>query len=51
MKHTIYRALSLANDIESARTPASFIKRQVRKLVYRKVFGLLRRLFHAVGLM
>ncbi len=51
MKHDIYKALSLANDIESARSPGSFIRRQVRKLVYRRVFGLLRSLFHKVGLL
>ena len=51
MKHIIYRALSLTSDIESTRSPGAFIKRQARKLIYRKVFGLLRRLFHRVGLL
>ena len=51
MKHIIYRALSLTNDIESARSPEAFAKRQVRKVIYRNLFGLLRRLFHKVGLL
>jgi hypothetical protein len=52
MKRDIYRGLALANDIEAAmRGPVPFVKRLIRKVIYAKAFGLLRRLMHALGLM